>query len=123
MSPEVCPRCGATNSVDAEACRDCGEPLTTVGRVFQRHEDARRPPQFLQYARQEAPAIKRAEAEASRRRTDTFSNQEAQRLEALHLQRQEQAAKDRTLMFIGLLFIAGLVLFIVSVAFIHLLAP
>lgn len=123
MTPQVCPRCGTFNTEDAEACIDCGEPLTTVGRVFQRHEDARRPPQFLQYARQEAPTIKRAEAEASRRRSDTFSTQEAHRIEALRTQRAEQAAKDRMLLMVGLVFIAGLILLVGSVAIIRWLVP
>ncbi len=123
MSPAVCPHCGTVNSEDDEACLQCGEPLTTMGRVFQRHQDARRPPQFLQHAREQAPSIKRSEAEASRLRTETFNSEEAKRLENLRIQHQVQAAKDRKLILIGLAFLACLVVLLLLVAVVQGLAP
>ncbi len=123
MSEEICPRCGTANSEEAEVCRECGEPLSMVGRVFQRHQDARRPPQFLEFARQQAPSIRRTEAEASRRRSDSFNAQEVKRIENLRLQLAEQAAKDRRLMLIGLASLGGLVLILLSVAAVHWLYP
>jgi len=123
VSEGICPRCGTANLEDAEVCRECGEPLSMIGRVFQRHQDARRPPQFLEYARQQAPNIKRTEAEASRRRSDAFHAQEARRIDRLHFQRAEQAAKDRRLLVIGLTALGSLVLILLSVAAVHWLYP
>lgn len=123
MSEGICPRCGTANSEQAEACRECGEPLSMIGRVFQRHQDARRPPQFLAYARQQAPSIKRTEAEASRQRSDSLNAQEAKRIEGLRLQLAEQAAKDRRLMMIGLASLGGLVIILLSVAALQWLIP
>jgi hypothetical protein len=114
VSGARCPRCGTANAADAETCRACGEPLTMVGRVFQRHGNAGRPPQFLEYARQQAPAIRRSEAEASRRRTEGFNAQEARRLDWLRIQRQQQVDKDRRLVLIGLASLGGVVLFIAA---------
>ncbi len=123
MTGTICPRCGTANLEDAEMCQECGEPLTTVGRVFQRHQDARRPPDFLRLAREQAPSIKRSGAEASRQRTDQFSAQETRRIDTLRVQRQEQSAKDRGLMLIGLAVLGGLLLLILSVVAVYWLYP
>lgn len=123
MSEEICPRCGTANSDEAEVCRECGEPLSMIGRVFQRHQDARRPPQFLEYARQQAPSIKRTEAEASRRLSESLNAQEARRIDDLRLQLAEQAAKDRRLMMIGLASLGCLALLLLSVAALKWLLP
>jgi predicted amidophosphoribosyltransferase len=118
-----CPRCGTRNGDDAETCRVCGEPLTTIGRVFQRHRDARRPPQFLEYARQQAPGIKRSEGEASRQRMADFNVQESRRLEALGRERRAQAAKDRRLLMIGLGTVGAVVVLIAGALFVLWLIP
>jgi hypothetical protein len=121
VSAALCPRCGRANPDDAEACLECGEPLTTVGRVFQRHRDARRPPQFLEFARQQAPALKRSEGEASRRRTEAFGELEADRVEKLRVERERQAAKDRVLVIIGVASVGALIILFVAVMLSRLL--
>jgi zinc-ribbon domain len=107
-----CPRCGTANPTEAETCRACGEPLTTVGRVFQRHRDARRPPEFLEYARRQAPHIRRSEAESARRRTEDFNAQEARRQESIRAQHRKQAEWERKLVTIGLASLGGVALLV-----------
>jgi hypothetical protein len=121
VSGGMCPRCGTLNAPDAETCRECGEPLTTLGRVFQRHRDARKPPQFLEFARSQAPSIKRSEAEAWRRRSDAFDAEEAHRLDTLRSRRQQQAAKDKQLLFIGLASLGVVALLVISILAVQLI--
>lgn len=115
----TCPNCGAHNLPEADACQECGEPLSTVGRVLQRHTDARQPPRFLQQVRQQAGVIKRSEAEASRMRMESMEHQERQRQASLGADRARQTAFDRQIMLAGLAAVIGLAVLGAGWALLH----
>lgn len=112
----MCPVCGTYNGPEAESCSVCGEPLNTLARVFQRHRDARKPPQFIQQARLIAPELRATGAAASLSRMNDMETAEGLRQQSLHRQMEQQKAKDKLLMQIGLGAVAVFLVFVLAAA-------
>ena len=109
---KVCPACGHENSIHAENCIVCEEPLTIVSQVMRMHSNHSQPFRLKQ-VRSQASAIKEREERASQSRMEAFQEIDRRREQALAKAQEAQKAYQRrvsTVMFI----IAGL--FVIFVA-------
>ena len=91
MGGRMCPACGAENQEGAERCSNCGEPLSTVARIFG-HATKPSQPGWLAQARGRAPELKETGLHASNERMQGFleidRKREAWQAEQADLQRQ-----------------------------------
>lgn len=113
----MCPVCGTYSGPEAEFCTVCGEPLNTLARVFQRHRDARKPPQFIQQARLIAPELRESGAAGSQARMQEMETAETVRQQSIQIQMERQRAKDRLLMRIGMGAVVVFVVLVLAAAF------
>ena len=94
MNRPTCPACGADNEPGAEACANCGEPLSTVGRIFG-HASKPSDPRWLSAARDRAQALKEEGVRGSEERMQVFLDidrrRESAQAEAAARQRQRDA--------------------------------
>ena len=108
----VCPACGHENSLSAENCIVCDEPLTIVCQIMIMQSDHSQPFRLKQI-RSQASAIKEREERASQQRMEAFQEIDRRREQALAEAQEAQKVHQRrvsTVMFI----IAGL--FVIFVA-------
>ena len=102
MSGRTCPACGAENQEGAESCSSCGEPLSTVARIFG-HAAQPSQPGWLAQARGRAPELKEIGRHASDERMQGFleidRKREAWQAEQAGLQRQ----RDKKVLTVALI--------------------
>ena len=102
MGGRTCPACGAENQESAESCSSCGEPLSTVARIFG-HASQPSQPGWLSQARGRAPELKEIGRHASNERMRGFleidRKREAWQAEQAGLQRQ----RDRKVLMAALI--------------------
>ena len=102
MNPRTCPVCGAENVDTAEACGNCGEPLSTVGRIFG-HAAEPSQPIWLEQARGRAPDLKERGRQASDVRmgglTEIDRKRESWQAERAAFQRE----KDRKVLMVAMI--------------------
>lgn len=114
----VCSGCGQVWPQGSDSCPQCGEPLSTVGRVLDRHKQAGRPPRWLQQARSKAPRLKAFESAQSDQRMQIFQETERRRVEDLRRAEAERRRRDRHLILGSLS--AALLFLLVLAAFLLL---
>lgn len=110
----ACHHCGEVwPAAELDNCPSCDEPLSTIGVVMFRHEQAGRPPRWLERSRGAAQGIKVKGESESEKRMSEFEAIETSRLAQLARTRAEQERKDRQLLLVGLaigLTVAGMLL-------------
>ncbi len=112
----VCPSCGTENDPGAEACTNCGEPLSAVGRIFG-HAAKPTQPRWLDEARDRAQTLKDEGLKTSEERMQSFLDidrrREAWQAEAAARQRLRD---QRLLRMVAM----GFGLFLIVVVFVTL---
>lgn len=94
----LCPTCGTASALEIDNCPECGEPLSTIGRVMQRHEESARSPRWLRSAREGAGQLQAQALHESDRRMEAFRQMERNRQAELRQNRSIRQAADRRLM-------------------------
>ncbi len=111
--PLICPSCGWINTIEAENCPECGEPLTVVSQVFHRH-DTTEGPQWRQRVQSQLGELISSEERASQLRFQELQELDKKREEAIAEQKAHRSKTDRTLLtiisIIGLLIIMGFII-------------
>ena len=110
----ACPSCGQVTSHLEDNCPDCGEPLTSVGAIFQRHETAGQPPVWLERSRLQARSIQSSAMAASDARMDHFLELERERMAELRRADQAQRANDKRIMMVALAIGAAILIFLLG---------
>lgn len=110
----ACTACGQLWPSEYDNCRECGEPLSTVGRIFQRHAVAGAPPPWLERNRQQAEQVKMNALAASEARMEKYLAMEQQRIACIRQSEAEQRSADRRL-FLYVLALVGAILFLILV--------
>ncbi|MGD8632813.1 MAG: zinc ribbon domain-containing protein [Anaerolineales bacterium] len=110
----LCPACHTLNSIDAETCTGCGEPLTIFGRVMARQGSQSRS-QRLEQMRGRAGAIKEEARKSSDARMATFKEIDHRRFEHEREEIIAQQMRDRRL-FRGVAIGLGIFFLIIIVA-------
>jgi hypothetical protein len=107
----TCPVCGAENEAAAETCVACGEPLSTVGRIFGHAADPMQPV-WLEQARGRAPELKQVGQAGSEARMEGLLDVDRRR-EAWQSERaSQQHRRDRRVLTFALVG-SGLFLLVV----------
>jgi hypothetical protein len=102
VKPRTCPVCGTENEETAEACGNCGEPLSAVGRIFG-HAAEPSQPVWLEQARGRAPDLKERGRQASDVRMDGLTEIDRKR-EAWQAERAAfQREKDRKVLMVAMI--------------------
>jgi hypothetical protein len=115
--PLICPSCGWINTIDAEDCPECGEPLSVIAQVISRQDKAGGP-QWMKRVQSQLGEIRSAEERASQIRLQALQEVDQKREESLAEQKIRQSQAERNLLMIA--FIVAL-LIIMSVIIIGLL--
>lgn len=92
----LCPVCAGENTIQAERCSHCGEPLTSLGRALTRHGDGQRPYK-LEQVRAMASQIRTLEEESSRKRIGALEEIDRLRIAAQAEATRAAADRDRRL--------------------------
>jgi hypothetical protein len=116
MMAVVCPSCGQVSPEDVDRCPNCAEPLSTVGRVFHRHEVAGGPPPWLQRNRDQAQQVKMEALAQSEARMQEFLQIEQAHISSVRQAEREQREKDRRLLYSGLAIAAVILLAVLVLA-------
>lgn len=105
--------CGVENDEAAETCSNCGEPLSTVGRIFG-HASEPSQPVWLAQARGRAPELKETGRRASLERMEGFleidRKREAWQADQANLQR----SRDRKVIILALIGSAVFLLLVLA---------
>ncbi len=118
MSVRACPICGVDNDEGAEACKNCGEPLSAVGRIFG-HAAEPSQPSWLSQARGRATDLKERGRQASETRMEGFLEIDRKR-EAWQEERAAwQRRRDRKVLTVALI---GSGIFVIAVLALSLAA-
>jgi hypothetical protein len=111
--PLICPSCGWINTIEAEDCPVCGEPLTVVAQVIHR-QDTSGGPQWMKRVQSQLGEMRSAEEQASQIRLKALQEIDHSREKALAEQKEQQSKADRTLFasmtIIGILIILSLII-------------
>ncbi|MGA9532393.1 MAG: hypothetical protein WBR18_06720 [Anaerolineales bacterium] len=94
----LCPVCGLASAAERDNCPDCGEPLSTIGRVMQRHEESASSPRWLRTARNQASLVRSGELREPEQWMEEFQRMEHDRLATVRQDLSAQHKKDRRLM-------------------------
>jgi hypothetical protein len=111
-----CPVCESINTVVAEHCLVCGEPLSIVSKVISRHEGDGFQPVFLEHARIRAAGLKDQGASASEKRMRTLQEIDERRELAQAEAREMQRKADQRSIRIAFFLVALFLVFVVSIA-------
>jgi hypothetical protein len=109
----ICGACGHENTLDAQRCATCGEPLNIVAQVLSRHGRWGVNPIWMDRVRSQASAIRALEASASEKRMQLFSEIEQRREMAYAEAQAARRVQDRRMLLFGCILTA---LFVVVVA-------
>lgn len=99
--PLICPSCGWINTIEAERCPECAEPLSVIAQVISR-QDIAGGPQWLRRVQSQAGEIKSAEERASQLRLQKLQEIDQKREETIADQKEKQAKEDKLLYIIVL---------------------
>jgi hypothetical protein len=92
--PLICPSCGWINTIQAESCPDCGEPMTVITQVISR-QDKSGGPRWLERVQSQAEEIKKSEEIASRDRLQKLQEIDRKREEAIAEEKVRRSKDDR----------------------------
>jgi hypothetical protein len=109
--PLVCPSCSWINTIEAERCPQCGEPLTVISQVISR-QDASQGPQWLRRVQSQAEVIKQSEEIASQKRLQKLQEIDRKREEAVSAEKAQRTKDDR---FFLMLIASGVLLVIIII--------
>jgi hypothetical protein len=111
--PLICPSCGWINTIEAERCPECAEPMTVIAQVISR-QDQDGGPRWLRRVQSQAGEIKSAEERASQLRLQKLQEIDQKREEAIADQKEKQAKEDKLLyiivLAIGLFIVLSIIL-------------
>ncbi len=111
--PLICPACGWINTLGADLCQDCAEPMNVVSQVISRQNQPGTP-QWLQRVQNQASGIKSDEEEASRKRFELLERIDRRRKEAQRTEMELQRQSDKKI-FLGVFIIFVVVVMILLV--------
>ena len=111
--PLICPACGWINTIDADLCQDCAEPMNVVSQVFSRQHQPGKP-QWLQRVQDQASGMKSDEEEASRKRIELLEGIDRRREEAQRTEMELQRRKDKEII-LGVFIVFVVVVMIILV--------
>lgn len=111
----ICPACDTPNDYNADACSQCGEPMSLFWQVLSRHTN---PTQSLrlEQIRSQADKIKTEAMAASQERYAQFEEIDRKRLQAERAAQQARAEQDRQLFLTVGIALGGLVIILIAVA-------
>ncbi len=109
--PLVCPSCGWINTVEAESCPNCGEPMNVITQVISR-QDRSRGPQFLARVRSQVEEIKKTEEIASQDRLQKLQEIDRKREDAIAVEKARRSQDDR---FFLILIASGVLIVIIII--------
>lgn len=112
----ACLGCGQVWPNEFDNCPQCDDPLSTVGRIFERHEVAGGPPPWLERSRQQAGSVKTKAMAASEARMKEYVAIEQQRIAQIKQSEAEQRSSEQRLFLYMLGLAAGIFIIIVLVA-------
>jgi predicted amidophosphoribosyltransferase len=103
-----CPACGALNALDSGRCLACGQELEILDSLFARVTGRRA--EWLRQLREEAPAIKVQQEEASQARLAGMWADETRRREELARARAERDRQQRIIVGVAVGIVAIIVI-------------
>lgn len=109
-----CPSCLKENGPGADVCAFCGEPLSIVARVLDRH-GVLGPPLWLRRVRSQVAALQAQELEASDLRMETFRELDQRREQEQSEAAARQRARDQQMFQIVFLALAVFVVIVILV--------
>ena len=92
--PLICPSCGWINTIEAESCPDCSEPLTVITQVISR-QDTSQGPRWLARVQSQAEEMKKTEEIASQDRLQKLQEIDRQREDAIANEKARRSKDDR----------------------------
>lgn len=119
----VCPICGTVGSGELDNCRQCSQPLTTLGHVFERHETSGHSPPWIARSRQQAGRLKEVGLVESERRMEYFTSVEQQRISQIKQDELRQRDWDRRVLLAGASIVALIVLAVMGYALLKIATP
>ena len=114
--PLLCPSCGWINTIDAESCPDCGEPMNVVAQVITR-QDPSASPAFLKRVQSQAENIKASEELASQNRFHKLQEIDRMREDSMAKYKVRRSQDDR---FFLILIASGVIIIILIIAILAL---
>lgn len=115
--PLICPACGWINTLGADLCQDCAEPMNVVSQVISRQNQPGTP-QWLQRVQDQASGIKSNEEQASRKRIEVLEGIDRRREEAQRTEMELQRRKDKEIILgVFIIFVVVIVILLVLVFF------
>ena len=114
--PLLCPSCGWINTLDAESCPICGEPLNVVAQVISRQDPAASPA-FLRRVQSQAENIKASEELASQNRFQKLQEIDRVREDSIAKDKVRRSQDDR---FFLILIASGVIIIILIIAILAL---
>jgi len=93
-APLICPSCGWVNTIEAENCPECGEPMDVVAQVISR-QDISGGPLWLKRVQSQAEEIKKSEEMASQNRLQKLQEIDRKREATLAEERARRSRDDR----------------------------
>lgn len=97
--PLICSSCGWINSIQAEVCPDCDEPISIVAQVLRRH-DSQGKPHWLERVQSQADQIKSKESQASKERMQQFEQIEQRRRDTVVREEALRQIRDKKVLFV-----------------------